>query len=194
MFKNHISFDIDLDTAHRDTILTHITHRDASIIKNGELIRHNTGIYVQDIPYDEYTGLATYDYKEAERLGYLKIDILNVGVYENVRNEKHLDALMSKEPNWKRLEDIAFCQQVIHVNNHCGLIREMRPSSIKEMAMFLAIIRPGKKYLIGKSWKEIEKEVWIKPENETYYFKRSHSVSYSVLVGVHMNLLEEQGV
>ena len=56
--------------------------------------------------------------------------------------------------------------------------------------MFLAIIRPGKKHLMGKSWSEISKTVWDKG-TDGYVFKKSHAISYSWLVAVHMNLLRE---
>jgi hypothetical protein len=187
-----ISFDIDIDCADRNAILKHIQCIPASIIKDGELTRHNTGVYVQKIPFDPMTGLATYDYKEAEQLGYLKLDFLNMNVYEMVKDEAHLDRLMDKEPNWNRLLDARFSSKLVHIGNYPKLLGIMQPSSIEEMAMFLAIIRPGKKHLIGKSWKEIEKEVWIKT-GDGYEFKKSHGISYGHLVGVHMNLLEEQG-
>jgi hypothetical protein len=54
--------------------------------------------------------------------------------------------------------------------------------------MFLAVIRPGKKHLIGLPWKEVAKTVWDKG-TDGYIFKRSHSCAYSQLVVVHMNLL-----
>jgi hypothetical protein len=63
--------------------------------------------------------------------------------------------------------------------------------SITRLAMFLAVIRPGKKHLIGERWSEIAKTVWDKG-TDGYIFKRSHSCAYSQLVVVHMNLLCEQ--
>ena len=62
--------------------------------------------------------------------------------------------------------------------------------SIPRLAMFLAIIRPGKKHLIGLPWKEVAKTVWDKG-TDGYTFKRSHAVAYAHLVVVHMNLLTE---
>jgi DNA polymerase III alpha subunit len=186
-----IEFDIDLDVGNRDNILKFIEHIPASSLKTGELVRHNTGVYVQNIPYEPVSGCASYDYLEAEDLGYLKIDFLNMSVYEMIRDEDHLNQLMNKEPNWKKLMDRNFCSKIVHIGNHYRLIVEMKPSSIKEMSMILALIRPGKKHLVGKSWSEIEKEVWIKTDE--YSFKKSHSIGYSVLVAVHMNVLEEQG-
>jgi DNA polymerase III alpha subunit len=57
--------------------------------------------------------------------------------------------------------------------------------------MFLAIIRPAKRHLAGKTWKEVGLTVWDKVEGE-YAFKRSHSCAYAQLVVVNMNLLAEQ--
>ena len=62
------------------------------IIKNGE-IKHNTGVYFTDIQLC-FTNTANIDYKQAEDRGYFKLDILNVGVYENVKDEKHLQQLI----------------------------------------------------------------------------------------------------
>ncbi len=64
-------------------------------------------------------------------------------------------------------------------------------NSIPRLAMFLAVIRPAKRNLIGQTWKEISKTVWI-DNNTGYTFKKSHAVAYAQLVVVHMNLLEEQ--
>jgi DNA polymerase III alpha subunit len=56
------------------------------------------------------------------------------------------------------------------------------------MAMFLALIRPGKRHLVGKIWQEISESIWESTE-EGYSFKKSHAVSYAVLVTLHMNLV-----
>jgi DNA polymerase III alpha subunit len=57
------------------------------------------------------------------------------------------------------------------------------------MAMFLAVIRPAKRHLIGKTWKEVAETVWDKPSDDSYFFKKSHAVAYAHLVAVNMNLL-----
>jgi hypothetical protein len=62
--------------------------------------------------------------------------------------------------------------------------------NIDKMAMFLAIIRPGQKELIGKTWDEIAKTVWIKNTDDRYSFKRAHAICYAYLVVVNMNLLD----
>ena len=60
------------------------------------------------------------------------------------------------------------------------------------MSMLLSIIRPGKAYLQNKPWKEVAKEVWKKPADGQYYFKKAHAVAYAHLVAVHINLLCEE--
>jgi hypothetical protein len=57
--------------------------------------------------------------------------------------------------------------------------------------MLLAIIRPAKKHLLGKTWTEIGMEVWKKPENDEYYFKKSHAVAYATAIVVQINLICE---
>jgi DNA polymerase III alpha subunit len=43
--------------------------------------------------------------------------------------------------------------------------------------------------LLGESWDKVFEEVWKKPTDDTYYFKKSHAIAYAHLVIVHMNLL-----
>jgi len=180
--------DIDIDLGDRDKLLSLIEHTKASIRKN-EVKKHNTGVYVTDIPYDPVNDMSSIDYEEAEDRGYLKLDLLNVHVYNQVRDEQHLVELMS-EPDWNKLNDPSFVEQLIHLGNHYNSLRKMPEpvNSIPRLAMFLAVIRPGKKHLIGRTWTEVAKTIWDREEG-TYSFKKSHAVAYAHLVVVHMNLL-----
>jgi hypothetical protein len=94
------------------------------------------------------------------------------------------------EPNWSKLNDRVFVEKLIHLSNHYQSIQKMPEpiNSIPRLAMFLALIRPAKKHLIGQSWKEVAKTIWDK-ENDGYSFKKSHAIAYAQLVVVHMNLL-----
>lgn len=183
--------DIDIDFLDREDALKVVNHIRASRLENGTLVPHNTGVYLQDIPYNPVTNFSNLDYKEAEERGYFKIDFLNVGVYKGVRNEEHLIQLMNQEPLWDLLEQKDFTDLLFHVNGHSGLMKQMKPQSIEELAMCLALIRPAKKHLIGKNWTEIGMEIWKKPENGEYYFKKSHAIAYAVAIVVQMNLICE---
>lgn len=183
--------DIDIDFADRESILKLIKHTIARQESNVGSKQHNSGVYVTDIPYDPIHNCATIDYKEADTRGYFKIDFLNVSVYQHIKDYKHYTELLEKEPPWHRLQEKDFCEKLIHIGDHYSLIQQMKPNSITRMSMFLAIIRPAKRHLIGKSWKDIAEEIWIKPEDNAYYFKKSHSLSYSVLVALHMNIIDQ---
>jgi DNA polymerase III alpha subunit len=77
------------------------------------------------------------------------------------------------------------------VNGHGAILREMKPTSIEELAAVLAVIRPAKRYLIGKDWNIVKAEVWQKPDNDEYYFKKAHAVAYAAAIVVQMNLICE---
>jgi hypothetical protein len=183
--------DIDIDVANREQALSLLEHTAASIIKEDKNTKHNTGVYFTNIPTDPFTGRASLDYETAEDLGYVKVDVLNVSLYQQVKNEEHLDKLMQQEPAWDRLYDPEFCARLIHIGAHYDTLIRM-PEAVNSdvrLMMFLAIIRPAKRHLIGLPWKEVAKTIWEPPADGGYAFKKSHSCAYSRLVMVHMNLL-----
>jgi DNA polymerase III alpha subunit len=99
---------------------------------------------------------------------------------------------MEREPLWELLEHEDFSEKVFHLNGHSSLLKQLKPTSVEQLAATLAIIRPAKRHLADKDWQTIMNEVWIKPENNDYYFKKAHAISYAVACVVHMNLLCEQ--
>jgi hypothetical protein len=181
--------DIDIDFADRDIVLSKVQHRVAKLDSDK---KHNTGVYVTEIPHNPIDNLSTIDYKTADERGYFKLDFLNVSIYKDVRDNEHLQSLMEKEPLWELLQHEEFADQLFHLNGHGSILKQTCPTSVEQLAAVLAMIRPAKRHLIGKSWTEIMKEVWTKPVNGEYYFKKAHAVSYAVAVVVHMNLLCEQ--
>jgi len=184
--------DIDIDFADRDHALKHIKHIPAAIKdSNGTFKKHNTGVYCTPIPYNPVNNLSNVDYKEAEDRGYFKLDFLNVSIYKDVRDEEHLKTLMETEPLWDLLEQDDFSSLLFHVNGHGSILRQMKPTSILQLAAVLAMIRPAKRYLIGKDWDSVMTEVWTKPEDGEYYFKKAHAVAYAMAVAVQMNLICE---
>lgn len=184
-----MSADIDIDFANRDSILQHIRHTAARKTHKGKPERHNSGVYVQPIPYDPMLGCSAIHYKDADDRGYFKIDFLNVSVYQHIRDQEHYEELLAMEPPWHRLKEKEFVEQIVHIGNYPKLVAECMPNTIPRMAMFIAALRPAKKHLLGKSWKEIGEEIWEKTDDDEYAFKRSHSVSYAVLVALHMNIV-----
>ena len=189
--------DIDIDLKNREDVLVKLKHIPASIITD-TVKKHNTGVYFHDMPHDPSTNLSTINYKEAEDLGYFKIDLLNVNIYEHVKNEAHLNELLEREPDWDLLLHKEIVQQLFHIHDHYDIVAQMQPRSIDQLAMVLAIIRPAKRPLLGESWQSIQKQVWLKPKDNSYYFKKSHAVSYAYAIIVQLNsfceLTESAGV
>jgi len=184
--------DIDIDFSDRDKALELFKHVKASRSDESHLVKHNTGVYFHEVSIDPILNLCSIPYDQAEKNGYFKIDFLNVGIYKNVKNEEHLLQLMDREPLWDLLEDDSFTDLLFHVNGHGKILKEMKPASVEQLAAVLAIIRPAKRYLVGKSWDEIFDQVWKKPENDEYYFKKSHATAYAMAIVVQMNLICEQ--
>lgn len=185
--------DIDIDLADRDQLLRLLPHVTAMQRDNrGRTVKHNTGVYFHDVPADPYTGLCTLDFRRAEEVGYFKIDLLNVGIYQGVRDPDHLDRLATTEPNWDMLQHRPIIQQLFHIHAHADLVIRMQPRSLDQLAMVLALIRPGKRHLVGRSWAEIERQVWDRNDEDGYSFKRSHALGYALAIATQMNLLAEQ--
>ena len=181
--------DIDIDFADRDIILSQLKHRVATL-NTGK--KHNTGVYTTEIPHNPVDNLATIEHKTAEKRGYFKLDFLNVSIYKDVKNETHLKELMERKPIWELLEHEDFSESVFHLSGHGALLKQLKPQSVEQLAATLAIIRPAKRHLVNETWETIMKEVWTKPTDGAYYFKKAHAVSYAMACIVHMNLLCEQ--
>ena len=183
--------DIDIDFADRTVALENFKHVAATIEDNGAFKKHNSGIYCTSIPHNPITGISTIDYKTAEDRGYFKIDFLNVSLYQQIKNEEQLVRLINTEPLWDLLEQQEFSDMLFHVNGHHSVLTQMKPRNILQLAAVLAMIRPAKRHLIGKSWDEVMNDVWVKPEGDEYYFKKAHAVAYAHVIVVQMNLICE---
>lgn len=185
-----MSADIDIDLANRDSLLQLIRAIPAMQIHQGQPRRHNSGVYVTDIPYDPVNQCAAIDYQEAERRGYFKIDLLHMSVYDLVKDPEHYEHMLAQDPPWSRLwQDSGWAQQLVHVGNYTDLLSTMRPDSIPRMAAFISVIRPGKAHLQNKDWSTVFESVWDGDNSRGYVFKKSHAVSYAALVALHMNLI-----
>lgn len=187
-----MSADIDIDMPDRDALLKLIQHVPARLEVNGQVRKHNSGIYVTAIPRDIPNGCAAIDYESAEQRGYFKIDLLNMSVYNLVKSPEHYQQMLAIEPPWSRLwTDPAWASQLVHVGNYTDLLKQMQPDSIPRMAAFISIIRPGKAHLQRKPWADVFASVWNGDDSRGFVFKKSHALSYSMLVKLHMNLLNQ---
>ena len=185
-----MSADIDIDLADRDQLLKLIHATPARQLHQGQVRRHNSGVYVTDIPYDPVNTCAAIDYESAEHLGYFKIDLLNMSVYQLIKSPEHYQEMLNKEPQWECLwNNTEWTKQLVHVGNYTELLKSMKPDSIPRMAAFISIIRPGKAHLQNCSWSEVFESVWDGDDSKGFVFKHAHAIGYAALVALHMNLL-----
>lgn len=187
-----MSADIDIDMPDRNQLLKLIQHVPARL-PTGK--KHNSGVYVTDIPVDPINQCAALDHETAEQRGYFKLDFLNMSVYSLIQSPEHYIQMLNTPPPWTRLwQDTAWAKQLVHVGNYTDLLKTMKPDSIPRLAAFISIIRPGKAHLQTRPWAEVFASVWDGDESLGYTFKKSHALSYSMLVALHMNLLNQPAV
>ena len=186
-----MSADIVIDVANRDTVLKLIHSVAASLKVDDQVRQHNSGIYVTTIPQDPINNCATIDYQEAEQRGYFKIDLLNMTVYQLIKNPEHYEQMLAQEPPWHRLwTDPQWTKQLVHIGNYTELLNIMRPDTIPRMAAIISVIRPGKAHLQKLPWDQVFAKVWDGDDSRGFIFKKSHAISYACLVALHMNLLD----
>lgn len=189
-----MSADIDIDLADREQVLKLINVTQARQMHQGQVRKHNSGVYVTDIPYDPINECASIDHEQAGQLGYFKIDLLNMSVYQLVKSPEHYQEMLKKEPIWNRLwADAEWAKQLAHVGNYTELLATMKPDSIPRMAAFISIIRPGKSHLQNRPWAEVFASVWDGDDSKGFVFKHAHAIGYAALVALHMNLLSQPG-
>jgi hypothetical protein len=190
-----MSADIDIDLPDRAAVLQLISHTAARQLVQGQVRRHNSGVYVTAIPQDPVNDCAAIDYEAAEQRGYFKIDFLNMSVYKLVRDPDHYELMLAQEPEWSRLwTDSAWASQLVHVGNYVDLLQTMQPDTIPRMAAFISIIRPGKAHLQNKPWEQVFASVWDGDASQGFVFKKAHALGYAMLVALHMNLLQDVAV
>lgn len=183
--------DLDIDVSNRDIILQHFKHIPASKITDKGITPHGVGAYFCDVPIDLVTNLCSVDYKVAEEeYGYIKIDVLHNVTYDNFKSRSELLDVMKKPIRWELLKLKNFVETLPHIGSYWDLMSELPDiDSIEKLAMFIAVIRPGKKYLIqqvkSEGWDSIKKQIWVKEETG-YMYKKTHSISYALMISTLM--------
>lgn len=187
-----MSADIDIDLGDRSKLIEILDCTPAMQLVDEQVRKHNSGVYVTDIPYDPVHHCSSLTYEEAEQRGYFKIDLLNMSVYQLVKSPEHYEQVLAEDIPYDRLwNDPEWAKQIVHVGNYTDLLDDMRPDSIPRLAAFIAIIRPGKAHLQNKPWPEVFESVWDGDASKGFVFKQSHSLGYAMLVALHMRLLNQ---
>lgn len=181
--------DIDLRTDFNPRSLFPWTR--ASLVKDEDLRAHPCGVYPQAIPVDPLTGFAAIPYKEAEDLGYLKLDFLHLGVYDHFESRKEIEELLELEPDWGLLTIPSEQKKLFQLSNHGEILSEVKPKNIEELADVLALIRPGKKKLVKlyNTQKEATRRILYAKDESGYSFKKSHAIAYAMVIVLQLHLI-----
>lgn len=189
MTPSSFNFDVDIDV--QSTLVKTKYGTRAVILKDGELRPHPSGYYVEDgMPIDGMTGMAALEHKEAEEIGFIKVDLLNNTAYNSFNSRDEVMECLNTEPDWSLLLDYRFTQTLPHLANADDILQAVKPTSIQELADVLALIRPAKRELLNSYLthkKQTRIALYQKPTNDAYYFKKSHAVAYAHQIVCVMN-------
>ncbi len=190
--------DIDIDVVDRVKLLSGLGGIPASMVIDGDLKKHPTGVFFQNIPIDPKTGLAAFPSGKksgdiSDEKGFFKIDFINNAAYQHVRDMAHLEELLARPVNWFAFADPNVVAKLQHIGRHYEIISYYPPASIMDLAIIIALIRPAKRYLIGSDWPTIVNKIW-NVEQDGYRFKKSHAVSYAQMIVVQLHSLEDAGL
>ena len=189
--------DIDIDLADRNKAFD--AQPCICAVLTGARRRHPSGVYFQHIPIDPIDEMAVWDFKLAEQKGYFKVDLLHNSIYDRVRDEQHLVNLLTTEPPWAAFTDRQIVSQLQQIGNHFDIVQMIKPQCIEDLAVCIALVRPGKSRLIGRSRPDIDQELWAVDPHESdtdgkpYAYKRSHAIAYAASLIVQLNLMREHG-
>lgn len=175
--------DIDIDVEDRDKVLKELPHIPAFRKDVNE--KHFTGVYVQDIEVNPETGYATIDFKE-EPDNIVKLDFINFNAIKKFISNRQIETLTNISPDWSKLQNAEYIGTLPHVHKWADFLIKRKVDSVDKLAMFLALIRPGKDHLKNKPWPEVEKDIWTET-NSKYFFKKSHAYSYALTIVAIMN-------
>lgn len=163
----------------------------ASLVKDGVLRAHPCGVYPQKIPVDYVSELAAIPYKEAEDIGYFKIDTLHLSVYDHFESRTEIDELLEIEPDWGLLTIPQEQKKLFQLANHGEILTAVKPKNIEELADVLALIRPGKKQLVKlyNSQREATRRILYAKDESGYSFKKSHAIAYAMVIVLQLHLI-----
>jgi len=165
----------------------------ASMVKNNDLKKHPVGAYFQNMPKDKITDLAAIPYEQAEELGFFKIDFLHLSLLDNFDNKDEIRALVKIEPDWNLLLNEEVVGKLFQIHRHYKILNQIKPTSVQELADSISLIRPGKRNLLNayiKNKELIRQELYRKPDDGQYYFKKSHAISYALTIVLQLHLIK----
>lgn len=190
---NQADIDIDLPTSFRpEEIFPNWVKASIYDAANQSIKPHPCGIYPQKIATDPISGLCAIPYNLAEELGYIKLDFLHLAIYDKFSSRQEIVELLELEPDWTLMLAPSVVSKLFQLANHFETVSKIKPKSTEELADTIALIRPGKRALIGLYLKDKEscrRMLYAQGDSEEYSFKKSHAISYALVIQLQLHLL-----
>lgn len=199
--------DLDIPAKESDTIRKGLL-RATVLNEKGDYQPHPAGVYFyKSIP--SFDGLSVLDYKTMEENHFQKIDILNNSYLDDITPDElnqYIQLIEAEDIEWDRLWKY---NEPYQLGKYPGILREFKVSSVMDVAIILALIRPGSvsnydkmksfihtdKLLKKKSpeAQEILKETYGIPifdeqfkklgkDDGKYRYKKPHSIGYAYVL------------
>jgi DNA polymerase III alpha subunit len=166
----------------------------ASMVKKGELVKHNCGYYLQEMPVDKVSGLAAIPYENADKFGYFKFDFLHLSLLDHFSSKEEIQTLIKIEPDWSLLLDEKCVIKLFQLSKHYDLLQCVEPTSVVELADCIALIRPGKRQLLGDYLRDKEQTrplLYRQGSDDKSAFRKSHSTAYALTIVLQLHLIAQ---
>lgn len=189
-------FDVDIDVKPSLDRTKYGTRATVYNEDSERITPHPSGVYIEPVPVDALTGNAAFDYKRGDEVGFNKVDMLSNTSYLLFKSKNDLLDSIAAEPDWDFMMRPDVFSKLPHIANHRDLVIKVRPRSIMELADCLALIRPGKVSLLDQYIKNREltrRNLYRRPKDGVF-FKKSHAVSYAVMIVAVANKIKESSV
>lgn len=148
------------------------------------------------MPQDPMTGLAAIPYTAAFDYGYIKVDLLHLTILDSFSSKAEVRKLMNTEPDWNLLDREDIVSELFQLSKHFDLINRIRPRNVDELADTIALIRPGKRYLLDEYLvsRATAREFLYKPplDKNVNWFKKSHAIAYAFNVILQLHKIKER--
>jgi hypothetical protein len=186
-----IDADIDIDVQ-QCKITDIFTAVPAARFADNKIHKHPVGYYFQNIPVDPVSKFAAIPYEESTDYGYFKIDFLHLSVLDQFTSKQEIKQYLKQEPDWSLLADPQQVAKLFQIHSHFKLIDTIKPKSINELADCIALIRPGKRFLLDKyltDKTETCKLLYTKTASSDY--RKSHAIAYAHVIVLQLHLIKD---
>lgn len=183
--------DIDIDTPTSfdpKALFPEVTY--ASVITNGKFRKHPAGVYFQTVPSEPTQGVSCVPYNIAQHFDLFKVDFLHLSMLDVFDTKEQIREMTNTDPDWRMLEDEEVVSELFQLKNHFDVLHFIKPKSIQELADCVALIRPGRRYLMDSYHSNPEaarRELYKQPLPKGC-FKKAHAIAYAVNISMQLHM------